>query len=64
MHSKKKNIPKRLTLGDFTIIIDDNMPDRSNDPFFVKKGLASEESMKKYGFPEEFLKDRQRRLGE
>jgi hypothetical protein len=46
----KSNFKKLLK----PVIIDDHMPDLSNDPFVLAKMEKAEKLIKKYGLPESF----------
>ena len=37
------------------IVVNKNMKDHGNDPFFVKKAEASKKTIEKYGFPKQLL---------
>lgn len=37
------------------IVVNKNMKDHSNDPFFVKKAEASKKTIEKYGLPKQLL---------
>jgi len=49
--ASKKQTNKKLSKG----TVSDKVRDYSNDPFFVKKGNASEAFLNKHGFPKELL---------
>lgn len=37
------------------IVVNKNMKDHSNDPFFAKKAAASKKTIEKYGLPKQLL---------
>lgn len=39
-------------------VVNKNMKDHSNDPFFVKKAEASKKTIEKYGLPKHLTKTR------
>jgi len=42
---------KRREISLPVIEVEKNMPDHSNDPYFINKARKAEATLKKYGFP-------------
>ncbi|MEP7371748.1 MAG: hypothetical protein ABI675_00070 [Chitinophagaceae bacterium] len=47
---------KKRATGKAKVVVDKNMRDYANDPFFIKKRETAEQFLKKAGLPKSFAK--------